>query len=367
MHYVLAYTDRKARIFGPKEGSYGRLADSVDHTFEFSAKCRFSIDFGKIWYWRVRTMPKFSIVIPIYNEEDNILELYNRLTAVMNRLCDFEGYSSSDYEIIMVDDGSTDNSWALIKNLNTKDNRVKGISFSRNFGHHIAITAGLDYASGNAIILMDGDLQDPPEEIPKLYEKFKEGYDIVYGIRLERKDPFLKKLSSKIFWWILKQFSGVNMPTGQTMLRILRNNVVDILKEMREYSRFIHGMMAWTGFKQIQVLIHHAPRTKGKSKYNIPKMFKLAFHAITSFSIVPLRLATWLGIWSAFLSLFFGIYFIARKIFYNIPVPGFASIIVAIFFVGGVQLLVLGIFGEYIGRTYQEVQKRPLYIIKEKI
>jgi len=312
-------------------------------------------------------MSEFSIVIPIYNEEENIPELYNRLTTVMDKLCESEGYSRNDYEIIMVDDGSTDNSWSLIKNLNTKDSRVKGISFSRNFGHHIAITAGLDHSKGKVIILMDGDLQDPPEEIPKMYEKYKEGYDIVYGIRLERKDPFLKKLSSKIFWWMLKQFSGVNMPAGQTMLRILSKSVVDILKEMREYSRFIHGMMAWTGFKQTQVLIQHAPRTKGKSKYNIPRMFKLAFHAITSFSTVPLRLATWLGISSAFLSLFFGMYFIVRKIFYNIPVPGFAAIIVAIFFVGGVQLLVLGIFGEYIGRTYQEVQKRPLYIIREKI
>ncbi len=316
---------------------------------------------------RFEETPQFSIVIPIYNEEENIPELYNRLTTLMDRLCESEGYSRNDYEIIMVDDGSNDNSWSLIKNLNTKDNRVKGISFSRNFGHHIAITAGLDHSKGKVIILMDGDLQDPPEEIPKLYEKYKEGYDIVYGIRLERKDPFLKKLSSKIFWWMLKQFSGVNMPAGQTMLRILSRNVVDILNEMREYSRFIHGMMAWTGFKQTQVLIQHAPRTKGKSKYNIPRMFKLAFHAITSFSTVPLRLATWLGISSAFLSLFFGIYFIVRKIFYNIPVPGFASIIVAIFFVGGVQLLVLGIFGEYIGRTYQEVQKRPLYIVREKI
>ena len=311
--------------------------------------------------------PQFSVVIPIYNEEENIPELYNRLTAVMNRLCESEGYNSRDYEIIMVDDGSSDNSWALIKSLNGKDNRVKGISFSRNFGHHIAITAGIDYARGNAIILMDGDLQDPPEEIPKLYDKFKEGFDIIYGIRLERKDSFFKRITSKVFWWILRKFSGVDIPANQTMLRILSKNITNVLKDMREYARFIHGMMAWAGFKQEKVLIEHAPRIRGKSKYNIARMFKLAFHAITSFSTVPLRLAIWLGLLSAFVSLFFGLYFVLRKIFYNIPVPGYASIIVAIFFVGGVQLLVLGIFGEYIGRTYQEVQKRPLYIIRERL
>jgi len=311
--------------------------------------------------------PEFSVVIPIYNEEENIPELYRRLTAVMERLCSEEGYSPDNYEIILVDDGSIDQSWKLIKELHEKDPRIKGISFSRNFGHHIAITAGLDYSKGKAVILMDGDLQDPPEEVPKLYHKFNEGYELVYGIRQQRQDSFLKKITSKLFWWILRRFSGVDIPQEQTMLRILSRRLVNTINEMREYARFIHGMMAWVGFKTSTLEVKHTPRLKGKSKYNIPKMFRLAFHAITSFSTVPLRLATYIGFICSFMSFIVGIYFIYQKIFHGIPVLGYASIIVSIFFVGGIQLLVLGIFGEYLGRTYQETQKRPLYIAKEYI
>ncbi len=310
---------------------------------------------------------EFSIVIPIYNEEENISELYKRLTGVMEGLCYNLKYPMDSYEVIMVDDGSKDHSWHSIKELNKEDQRVKGISFSRNFGHHLAITAGLDYARGKAIILMDGDLQDPPEEIPKLFEKFKEGYDVVYGIRQHRRDSFLKRVTSYAFWWILRKFSGVDIPQGQTMLRILSKRLVNILKEMREQARFIHGLIAWAGFKTTTLEIQHNPRTRGKSKYNIPKMFRLAFHAVTSFSTVPLKLAIYMGFVSAFISFIIGILFIYQKIFFGIPVLGYASIIISIFFVGGVQLLVLGLFGEYLGRTYQEVQRRPLYILKESL
>lgn len=310
---------------------------------------------------------EFSIVIPIYNEEENISELYKRLTGVMEELCYNSKYPIDSYEVIMVDDGSKDRSWQSIKELNKEDKRVKGVSFSRNFGHHIAITAGLDYARGKAVILMDGDLQDPPEEIPKLFEKFKEGFEIVYGIRQHRRDSLFKKVTSYVFWWILRRFSGVDIPQGQTMLRILSRRLVNILKEMREQARFIHGLMAWTGFKVTTLEIEHSPRTRGKSKYNIPKMFRLAFHAVTSFSTVPLKIAIYMGFVSAFISFIIGIFFIYQKIFFGIPVLGYASIIISIFFVGGIQLLVLGLFGEYLGRTYQEVQRRPLYILKESL
>lgn len=329
----------------------------------------------------------FSIVIPIYNEEGNIPELYNRLTSVMDELCtenitNFNvksiensldankiSHNSGEpyYEIIMVDDGSQDKSWQLIKELHEKDPKVKGISFSRNFGHHIAITAGLDCAAGEKVILMDGDLQDPPEEIPRLFNKFKEGYDLVYGIRQHRNDPLLKKITSYLFWFILRKFSGVEIPQGQTMLRIMSRRIVDVIKNMREHARFVHGMMAWAGFSVTTLQIKHAPRTKGKSKYNIPKMFKLAFHAVTSFSTVPLKLATYIGFLSSFISLLFGSYFIYKRIFLGIPVLGYASIIVTIFFVSGIQLLIFGIFGEYLGRAYQEGQKRPLYVVAEYI
>ncbi|MFZ3138472.1 MAG: glycosyltransferase family 2 protein [Thermodesulfovibrionales bacterium] len=309
----------------------------------------------------------FSVIIPVYNEEENIPELYKRLTTVMEKLCSDDGFSIDGYEIILVDDGSTDRSWQLIKELHVIDQRVKGISFSRNFGHHNAITAGLDYARGEAVILMDGDLQDPPEEIPKLYEKFKEGYDLVYGIRQQRQDPVVKKVVSFLFWWVLRKFSGIDIPKGQTMLRIMSRRLVDTIKEMREYSRFIHGIMAWAGFRVTTLEVLHNPRIKGKSKYNIPKMFKLAFHAVSSFSTVPLRIATYTGMITSLISFIISLYFIYQKIFYGIPVLGYASIIVAIFFVGGIQLLVLGMFGEYLGRTYQEVQRRPLYIIADYI
>jgi len=315
----------------------------------------------------VNTQIAFSVVIPIHNEEENISELYRRLTVEMKKLCLDEGLSEDNYEIIFVNDGSTDRSWELIKKLHEDDPMIKGINFSRNFGHHIAITAGIDYAKGSAVILSDGDLQDPPEEIPKLYNEYKYGYDLVYGIRQHRQDPILKKITSYIFWWILRKFSGVNIPSNQTMLRIMSRRIIDVIKEMKEYSRFIHGMMAWVGFKVSTIEIRHSPRVRGKSKYNIPKLFKLAFHAVTAFSTLPLRLATYTGLICSFISLVFGIYFIWRQIFYGIPVMGFASIIVSIFFTGGMQLLVLGILGEYIGRTYQQGQQRPLYIVAEHI
>jgi dolichol-phosphate mannosyltransferase len=309
----------------------------------------------------------FSVIIPVYNEEENTPELYKRLTTVMEKLCSDNGFSIDGYEIILVDDGSTDRSWQLIKELHVTDQRVKGISFSRNFGHHNAITAGLDYARGEAIILIDGDLQDPPEEISKLYAAFTEKYDLVYGIRQQRQDPVFKKVVSYLFWWVLRKFSGIDIPKGQTMLRIMSRRLVDTIKDMREYSRFIHGMMAWAGFRVTTLEVLHNPRIKGKSKYNIPKMFKLAFHAVSSFSIVPLRLATYMGFLSAFISFIIGTIIIYQKIFYGIPVLGYASIIISIFFVGGIQMLVLGIFGEYLGRIYQEAQRRPLYILKESL
>lgn len=310
---------------------------------------------------------RFSVVVPIYNEEENIPELYGRLTTAMERLCNEAGCRTDGFEIILVDDGSRDRSWELIRGLHERDARVRGISFSRNFGHHIAVTAGLDIAEGDVVVMMDGDLQDPPEEIAKLYRKFREGFDIVYGIRRERKDPLAKRASSSLFWWILRRFSGVEMPAEQTMLRVLSRSVVNALSGMREFARFVHGMMAWTGFRTATVEIEHGARKKGKSKYNIPRLFKLAFNAITSFSTVPLRLAIYLGLTSSLFSLFTGGYFIYKRLFYNIPVLGYASIIVSIFFVGGIQLLMLGIFGEYLGRTYQEVQRRPLYIVRERV
>lgn len=304
-------------------------------------------------------VPYFSVVIPVCNEEENLAYLYKRLSAVLERL--------GTYEIILVDDGSRDKSWTLIKELHEKDRRVKGVSFSRNFGHHIAITAGLDHAKGQAIILMDGDLQDQPEEIPKLWKKMQEGYDLVYGIRRAKKDSLSKRFNSFLFWWFLNKFSGVAIPRDQTLLRIFDRKILDVLNNMRERARFMHGMMAWTGFRVALLEVEHAPRERGVSKYNMVKLFRLAFNAITSFSTFPLRLATYLGLLSSGVGFLYAIYFLYKKIFLGIPVLGYASIIVAVLFVGGVQLLILGIIGEYLGRVYQEVQARPVYILRDQL
>lgn len=311
--------------------------------------------------------PLFSIVIPVFNEEENIAELYQRLTAVLQDLCSKEGRGRDGFEIILVDDGSADRSWELIRGLHEKDPRVHGVSFSRNFGHHIAISAGLDIAAGDAVVLMDGDLQDQPEEIPRLWSRFKEGYELVYGIRREKKDTLLKRATSSLFWWFINRLSGIQIPENQTLLRIFDRRILEVLTGMRERARFLHGMIAWTGFKSCLQEVEHAPRQRGVSKYNFMKLFKLAFHAITSFSTVPLRVATYLGVAGSGIGLLYGCYFLYKKIFLGIPVLGYASIIVAVLFIGGVQLLMLGIMGEYIGRVYQEVQNRPLYVVRDRL
>jgi dolichol-phosphate mannosyltransferase len=311
--------------------------------------------------------PEFSVVIPIHNEEENIAELYRRLTIVIERLCTEAGRSKDSYEIIMVDDGSTDRSWQYIKELRIKDQRVKGISFSRNFGHHIAITAGLDHSTGEAVILMDGDLQDPPEEIPRLYEKFKEGYDIVYAIREKRDDPIFKKISSRLFLRMLRKISNVDVNLQSGIFRIISKRCAENMKSLREKSRFIIGLMSWVGFSQAGVEIERHKRYAGRSKYTLFKLFKLAWHGVTSFSYIPLQLATYCGFGVAAISFLIGIYMLYRKLFLDIPLLGYASIIVSLFFLGGVILFVLGVIGEYIGRIYTEVQNRPLYVIKEEI
>jgi dolichol-phosphate mannosyltransferase len=314
-----------------------------------------------------RPLPWISVVVPIYNEEANLVELSDRVCKTLDEICSSRGYERNSYEIVLVDDGSRDGSWSVIQDLHAKDPRVKGLSFSRNFGHHIAVTAGIDVARGDVVVFMDGDLQDPPEEIPKLFDEYLKGFDIVYGIRGQRHDPPIKKATSRLFWWLLNRFSDVAIPSNQTMLRIMSRRAVDALKTLGEYSRFVHGLMAWIGFDVTTIEVSHAPRLKGTSKYNVAKMFRLAFHAITSFSTVPLRLATYVGLLASFTSLGLGVYFIILKIIRDFPVLGYASIIVTLFFFGGVQLMVCGIMGEYIGRIYREVQRRPLYIIKQSL
>ncbi len=336
------------------------------------------------------TRPKFSLVTPIFNEEENIEELYKRIVAVMQQIytretepdtahpagpshpSDKPGSSDSRgfeefYEIIFIDDGSTDSSWDLIKSLHSMDDRVKGINFSRNFGHHIAITAGVDSASGDFVVLMDGDLQDPPEEIPKLYDKIREGYDVVYAIRKTRNDPILKVFSSKLFHFLFKRLGNIDLDPNSGIFRILNRKSADALRKCTERSRFIIGLIGWAGFRTAGVETERSPRFAGKTKYNLYKSFLLAINGITSFSYFPLRIASFFGWTVAFISGLFACLMIIKKIVLGIPIEGYASLIVSILFIGSIQLIIMGIMGEYIGRIFTEVQRRPIYLINEKL
>jgi len=307
----------------------------------------------------------FSVVIPIYNEEDNIPELYRRLTSVMEDLCMREGFTQDCYEIIMVDDGSTDRSWELIKQLHEKDPRVKGISFSRNFGHHAAVLAGIDHVKGQYVILMDGDLQDPPEEIPKLIKKAKEGYDIVQGVTTHRHHNPLNNLLSKLFQKLFVKISTVDPKTRIGLFRCLNRAVVESLRKLQERTVFLGGLVSWLGFRTCYVEVARAKRYAGKSKYNFIKRFALAMNAITSFSEKPLIIIFQLGLVVFVFSVGMFLYAVFRKIYYGVAIMGWASLFAAIFFSTALITLSLSIVGLYISKLFLEVKQRPRYIVKE--
>jgi dolichol-phosphate mannosyltransferase len=304
---------------------------------------------------------EISIVIPVYNEFDNLFELHNRLRRVLT------DDMKVAYEIIFVDDGSDDASWRAICELRDKDSNVRGIRFSRNFGHHFAVTAGLDFAQGDHIVLMDADLQDRPEEVPGLYQKLKEGYDVVYATRTTRDDPVLKKVSSKLFYMLFKILARVEIPPNTGIFRIVNRRTADSIRLCREKARVMIALMTWTGFSQTGIETRREARHAGKTKYNIIKLLRLAVDGITSFSYVPLRIASYVGFAISCISVLLGFYMLIKKVFFGIPILGYASIIIAILFIGGIQLLIIGIMGEYVGRIFTEVQNRPLYLIKEKV
>jgi glycosyltransferase involved in cell wall biosynthesis len=298
-----------------------------------------------------------SVVIPVYNEEENLAELYRRLRTVL------EETLKVSYEIVFVDDGSKDNSWKIIEGLRDKNHSTKGIRLSRNFGHHTALTAGLDFCKGKAVVLMDADSQDPPEEIPKLYAKFGEGYDVVVAIRKVRRDPVLKRLLSKCFYFLFRRVTDIEIESNAGIFRILSRRVVDTLTGCRERYRFVTALICWTGFSRTGVETVRHPRSAGKAKYGTIRSALLALDGMTAFSYFPLRMATLLGAVVALISISVAIWMLLKKMFFGFPILGYASLIVAITFIGSVQLLVLGIMGEYIGRIYAECQGRPLYIV----
>lgn len=301
-----------------------------------------------------------SIIIPIYNEEGNISKLYQKLTAVLQKI-------PQEYELIFVNDGSTDSSREKLQDLHQQNGlQVKIISFSRNFGHQTAVTAGIDFCSGEAAIIIDADLQDPPEVIPELLNKWQEGYDVVYAIRKQRKgDSVFKKFTAWFFYRFLRKITKMNIPVDTGDFRLIDRTVINTLKSLPERNRFIRGLVSWVGFKQTGVYYHRDPRYSGKTKYPLRKMIQFALNGITAFSYLPLQLATFLGFFVSAVAFIASLYFLYLRFIANIYVTGFTSQILAILFLGGVQLITLGIIGEYIGRIYDEVKQRPLYIISE--
>jgi len=301
-----------------------------------------------------------SVVVPCYNEDEIIIETIKRFRTLCDRLVDF------DVELIFVDDGSIDQTFEHLKS-NTGGLRCKLISLSRNFGHQIAVTAGIDEACGDIVVLIDADLQDPPELIPDMIEKWKEGYQVVYCQRKKRSgESIFKIVTAKIFYRVLAYLSDVNIPVDTGDFRLMDRKVVDVLQGMPEKDRFIRGMVSWVGFKQYALKYERKERIAGESKYPLWKMVKFAVDGILSFSIKPLRLSTLLGFISSFFA-FIGIIYALVMWLVGTPVLGWTLMFIAIMFFGGVQLISLGIIGEYVGRTYAESKKRPLYVIGEKI
>ncbi len=301
-----------------------------------------------------------SVVVPMYNEEEVLSETYCRLTEVMEK-CGF------GYEIVFVNDGSRDQTGPMLKEICERDTRVKLLDFSRNFGHQIAITAGMDYSSGQCLVVIDGDLQDPPELIPKMVEKWREGYDVVYGKRISRQgESFLKKITAALFYRFLRSMTDVSIPVDTGDFRLIDGRVRDALKHVKEKNRYVRGLISWLGFKQTAIEFEREERFAGETKYPFKKMLKLALDGITSFSYKPLKLASYVGTILSIGSFIYLIYVLAVRIFYPETVqPGWASILAVSLFFNGITLFIMGIIGEYIGRIYDEAKGRPLYIIRE--
>ena len=303
--------------------------------------------------------PTFSVIAPVYNEAESLNELYKRIKEVLDT-------TQEPWELILVDDGSQDGSTTIISELAKQDERVRAVIFARNFGHQIAVTAGLDYSRGQAVVIIDADLQDPPEVILQMLEKWREGYEVVYAVRSEREgESWFKTFTASLFYRLIYRITEVKIPLDTGDFRLMDRKVVNVLNTMRERHRFLRGMSAWVGFRQTGVEYKRAARYAGTTKYPFRKMFMLALNAITSFSYFPLQMATYVGFVAA------GISIIAIPIVIILRITGYheligqASTLISVLFLGGVQLISLGILGEYIGRLYDEAKGRPLYIVRE--
>jgi len=310
-------------------------------------------------------MQKISVIVPCFNEEAVLPQLFKRLGAAAMTW-------GVDYEVLCVDDGSRDHTWQLLKQQHTADPRWRGLSFARNFGHQTAVSAGLFHATGDAVIIIDADLQDPPEEVARLLAKWREGFEVVFATRKKRRDPLVKRILAWGFYRLLEKLTPLPMARDAGDFCLLDKQVVAVMNALPERSRYLRGLRTWCGFRQTSVEFDRAERAAGEPQYTFKKSFKLAMDGLFSFSAVPLRLATYLGLWaSAFAFLGVGFTFIQKifaKQFAKIglaPETGYPTTIIVILFLGGVQLICLGILGEYIGRIYEEVKGRPQWIIRD--
>lgn len=301
---------------------------------------------------------QISIVIPCYNEEGNVKLIYDSVSSVL---------SEYNIEIVFVDDNSKDNTLNIIQDLADKDPKVKYVSFSRNFGHQSALRAGLQYASGDCVISMDGDMQHPPELLPKMIQKWKEGYDIVFTMRKDIENiPFLKRVTSSLFYKLINSLSDIEINEGSADFRLLDKRIVKVLvNDITEYHLFYRGLISWIGYKQAGIEYIPNKRYSGKTKYSIGKMINFAIDGITSFSIKPLKLAILLGLFLSVLSGLYGLYALYMAIFTEETVKGWTSVLLSILFIGGVNMILLGIIGEYVGKLYIQSKKRPYFLVKK--
>jgi glycosyltransferase involved in cell wall biosynthesis len=303
-------------------------------------------------------MKRISLIFPVYNEENVLPFLYERVRQLIDPL-------DYDVEVILINDGSRDASLELMKQFHKEDPRFKIIDFSRNFGHQVAITAGIDFATGDAVILMDADLQDPPELIPQFLSKWKEGYQVVYGVRKTRKEHIFKRMSYSVFYRLLQHISDIPIPLDAGDFCLMDRAVVDTLKSMQERNRFVRGLRSWTGFHQIGLEYNREKRHSGNVKYTFTKLVKLALDGIFSFSYFPLRLSSYAGFIISVISFLAILIYLYKKLWIGGEPQGFPTLVILILFMGGIQLIFLGVIGEYIGRIYDEVKQRPSYVLRK--
>jgi polyisoprenyl-phosphate glycosyltransferase len=304
---------------------------------------------------------RLSVVIPVFNEARNIAPLLARLTPVLIA-------TTLDWEIVFVDDGSSDDTIEVIRAAHAGEPRIRAVSFSRNFGKEIAIAAGLDHANGDAVVIMDADLQHPPETIPAFIAKWHEGFAMVYGQRTDRNDESaLKRRFAQSFYRVFDRFGETDLPAGAGDFRLMNRRAVEAMRAMGEKARFSKGLYAWVGFKSVGVPFEVGERLHGTTRFNYPKLFSFAFDGLSSFSTVPLKIATWLGVVIAVAAMGVGVFFMIRTMFFGTDLPGFPSLIVSIMLFSGIQLISLGLIGEYVGRIFAEVKRRPLYLIGERV